>query len=80
MCPTIRVSLATPLKRTGHYTTKCLSKTVAEVTVQMDTLTTTESDHPDDTFDLDTVFLNTVEGDSKYSGTSDNNSKHTDLL
>ena len=36
----------------------------------MDTLTTTESDHPGDTLDPDTVFLNTVDGDSKDSGTS----------
>ena len=57
-------------KRTGHYTTKRLSKRVVEVTMQMNTLTTTEFDHPDDTFDPDTVFLNTVEGDSKDSGTS----------
>ena len=34
------------------------------------TLTTTEFDHPDDTFDPDTVFLNTINGDSKDSGTS----------
>ena len=55
----------------GHYTTKCLAKTtVAEMTMQMDTLTTGESDHPDDTFDTYTVFLNTVDGDSKDSGTS----------
>ena len=38
--------------------------------MQMDTLTTEESDHPDDTFEPDTVFLNTVDGDSKDSGTS----------
>ena len=38
--------------------------------MQMDTLTTTESDHPDDTLDPDTIFLNTVDGDSKDSGTS----------
>ena len=35
----------------------------------MDTLTTTKSDHPDDPFDPDTVFLNTVDEDSKDSGT-----------
>ena len=57
-------------KRKGHYTTKCLFKTVAEVTMQMDTLTTGESVHPDDTLDPDTVFLDTVDGDSKDSGTS----------
>ena len=38
--------------------------------MQMDTLTTTESDHPDDTLDPDTDFLNTGDGDSKDSGTS----------
>ena len=38
--------------------------------MQMDTLTTTESDHPDDAFVPDIVFLNTVDGDSKDSGTS----------
>ena len=36
----------------------------------MDTLTTAESDHPDDTFDPDTVFLNTIDGNSKDTGTS----------
>ena len=36
----------------------------------MDTQTTTESDHPDDTFIPDIVFLNTVDGDSKESGIS----------
>ena len=41
----------------GQYTSKCLSKTVAEVMLEMDTLTTAESDHSDDIFDPDLVFL-----------------------
>ena len=36
----------------------------------MDTVTTAESDNPDDTFDPDTVFLNTIDGNSKKSDTS----------
>ena len=60
-------------KRKGHFTSKCLSKTVAEITMQMDTLTTTgESTPPDDPNDSDNVFINKIDGntDSKDFGTS----------
>ena len=59
----------------GQYTSKCLSKTVAEVTLEMDTLTTAESDHSDDIFDPDHVFLEPP-GMSSY----DNNSKFIGFL
>ena len=54
-CPACDAQCQT-CKRTGHYITKCLSKTVAKVTMQMETLTTTESDHPDDTLTLTPFF------------------------
>lgn len=71
-CPA-RDSQCRKCNRKGHFTSKCLSKTVAEVTMQMDNLTTTgESSHPDEPFDSDFVFLNTIEGNgnSKDIGTS----------
>ena len=71
-CPA-RDSQCRKCNRKGHFTSKCLSKTIAEVTMQMDNLTTTgESSHPDEPFDSDFVFLNTIEGNgnSKDIGTS----------
>ena len=71
-CPA-RDSQCRKCNRKGHFTSKCLSKTVAEVTMQIDNLTTTgESGHPDEPFDSDFVFLNTIEGtgNSKDIGTS----------
>ena len=52
-------------KRQGHYSSQCLSKTVAELTTEVQELTVNDPDHHTDepTFS-NVVYLNTVGGDS----------------
>ena len=52
-------------KRQGHYSSQCLSKTVAELTTEVQDLTVTDPDHHTDKLTFsDVVYLNTVGGDS----------------
>ena len=52
-------------KRQGHYATQCLSKTVAQVTSEMQELTTTDqNDHTEELLYSDVVYLNTVGDDT----------------
>ena len=52
-------------KRLGHFITQCLSKTVAQVTSEMQELTTTDlTDHTDELLYSDVVYLNTVGDDT----------------
>ena len=63
-CPA-RDAICHRCKRQGHYATQCLSKTVAQVTSEMQELTTTDlTDHTDELLYSDIVYLNTVGDDT----------------
>ena len=65
-CPA-RDAICHRCKRQGHYATQCLSKTVAQVTSEMQELTTTDlTDHTDELLYSDVVYLNTVGDDTTF--------------